>query len=455
MAELPDRAEVVVVGAGLSGLVAARRLVAAGVDVVVVEAQDAAGGRVARFTSASGRVFERGGEYLGLGMPSLRALADELGVGLVELPGEGAFVRWADGRRVVEAFPLERDPEAAEAYGAATALLDELAAEVPVDAPWLAPRAAEWDARTLEGWLREHVPNSTARDMLSLEFDYCGGAAGELSLLFVLWTVRAMGGMEAWSQGTTHRFDGGSSELVARMAAALGERIVTGTPVRAVEHDADGVTVRTDRGVLRADAVVAALAPALCGRIIWEPALPLMRDRLQDRYLEGHGIKAFAVYDTPWWRDRGLAGVALGRPPMKVILDVSPQDGNAGVLVGMVAVTGATAAAWSAELSDEDRAKALFVEHAGELLGGDAPEPSEVHLFSWVGAPWSVGCAVGLPPGVLSTAGPSLRAPIGRIVWAGAETGAPQNDWMEAAVSAGERAATEAAALAGAAVPAG
>ncbi|HWI23015.1 MAG TPA: FAD-dependent oxidoreductase [Baekduia sp.] len=449
--QLPTEADVVIIGAGLSGLMTARRLLDQGVErVVIVEARDRIGGRVWRRPAANGRSLEGGGELVGPGMDRLIALADEFGLERMDLPFEGKIVRIADGERVVETYPYELAPELGEAHAAATAALDELAKTVPVDAPWTAPGARELDACTAQTWIDQNVADPAAAKIMASDFLYCGGLASEVSLLYVLWFLSARGGSEGIHVTTSQRLKGGSSDLVDGLVEQVGrERIFLNAPVRTVRHDDASVTVVTDAGEIQAKAVVAAIAPGLCGRINWEPVLPAKRDRLQSRYLGGHGSKLFGRYPEPWWRDRGFAGTGLGFPGMMVVMDVTAPDDADATLMAFPDPQYLLPSDRADALTDDAAARALFDDAIAAYFGDDAPAPSEFHHFTWFGDPWSTGCGAGLPPGLLTNAGDALRERVGRIVWAGTETGLPFPDWLEGALLSGERAADEAAALIG------
>jgi monoamine oxidase len=118
---------VVVLGAGLAGLTAARELDAAGHEVVVLEARDRVGGRVWSRELDNGAVVEMGAEFILPGNTAVRELADELGLGLWE---KGMYYgqREPRGAELPPDGALEEAMQTAEAALAADAELGRLPA---------------------------------------------------------------------------------------------------------------------------------------------------------------------------------------------------------------------------------------------------------------------------------------------------------------------------------------
>ncbi len=179
-----------------------------------------------------------------------------------------------------------------------------------------------------------------------------------------------------------------------------------------------------------------ALPPTLAGRIDYEASLPPWRDQLTQRMPMGSVIKSMAVYDEPFWRADGLTGqVTSDVGPVQLTFDNSPPDGTPGVLLSFV--EGVHARELS-RVSADDR-QAATLDCLAEHFGPRAAAPSEYLELDWSAERWSGGCyGVHLPPGVLTQFGPALRAPCGRIHWAGTETASVWAGYMDGAIRSGE-----------------
>jgi monoamine oxidase len=463
-AESPSTADadVVVVGAGLAGLTAARRLVAAGHSVAVLEARDRVGGRTLNHDLGGGKVAEAGGEFVGPTQTRIAALADEVGVGTFDAYDSGNDVyvnglihlRYSDTGLLGTAPP---DPLLLVDIITLSQQIDQLAATFPVAAPWTAPNAARYDSETLETWVRANSLNGDGIVALLRPFTEAlvGAEPGDVSFLFVLAYVAAAG--DATHPGTFERLFnvrggaqqsrliGGSQIVAQKVAADLGARVHLSTPVRTISQTPTGVTVAGDAMTVSARHVVVAVPPALAARIDYAPVLPAARDLLTQRLAMGALMKVEAVYPTPFWRAAKLTGQFLTvGGPVGYSFDNSPPDGTPGVLAGFVG--GTQNQIWGPKPLAERRA-AVLAQYA-RVFGDDRfLTPSEYFEMDWTQEPWSRGGPTAVAgPGTLTSYGPALRAPVGRIHWAGTETSDYWPGYMDGAVRSGERVAAEVAA---------
>jgi monoamine oxidase len=453
LARRTRRADVVVVGAGFSGLAAARRLEHAGLDVLVLEARDRVGGRALNVTVAPRRVTEVGAEFTGPTQDRIQALAKAVGVGTYRTYNHDANVQITGGvRRLFPADPgLPTDPDIVPALRLGVELT-ELAQQVPVAAPWKSRRAAEWDRQTLADFARPRLTTAASRAAVDVIAQATWGAEmRELSLLYVLaYTAGAGNERNAGSfarlfgtpgGGQERRFVGGSQLVAQRVARALGHRVLRGTPVRRIVRDRDGVRVIADRLVVEASRAIVAVPPPLAVEIRHSPALPAAKRAILRALTPGHITKALAVYPRPFWRDAGLSGqgfsdIGLARSPF----DSSPPEGDLGILLSFIG--GARYTEWSTLRPATRRARVL--EDFARFFGDRALRPDDYFERDWTPERWTRGCPVGhLAPGVLSRHGPALRAATGRVHWAGTETADYWLGYMDGAVRAGERAADE------------
>jgi monoamine oxidase len=443
----PSRAvDVVVVGAGFAGLTAARRLARRGRSVVVLEARDRVGGRVKAGTVA-GRTVDVGGMWVGPTQTHLLEALREFGLRTTpQYVAGGQVVQFAGRRWTAPGEAMGFDPETENEVDAITAELDHLSAEVPLDAPWTAPRAAEFDAISAQEWFEARTSNETIRRYWRYDLrNIVQADLSQVSFLFLLFYIRSadnvemLFGYEGGAQAMLVRE--GMHTLAAKMAAALGDRVVLRAPVRSIAQDDGGVVVVSDTGSWRAAAAVVAVPLPLSTRIAYTPPLPPERDALAQRTPMGSVIKWYAAYETPFWRAGGLNGlVVTDLPPGAICVDVTPPEGKPGLLAGFIDTPHALL--WTGRSVEERRR--MVLDRLVDLFGEAAARPIDYEDQNWPAEEWSRGCyEAWMGPTVLTTLGKFLRAPHGRVHWAGTETSPRWMGYIEGAIRSGERVADE------------
>ncbi len=441
-----EQVDVVVVGAGFAGLSAARDLTRAGTSVLVVEANDRVGGRTLSEDVSGGNIVEHGGQWIGPGQDRIAALAKEVGVetfptfgaGLEDLAFTGGIRASAGG-----------GPGGAEVVAAIVAI-EQLVAEIPLDAPWEAPDAAALDAKTVESWLRENVRAEEARATIRLLVEAVFSCQAEdLSMLHFLFYGRSGGSLTRLflTEGGAQqdRLDGGTHLVARRVAAQLGDRVRLSSPVRTIRQTSDGVNVEGDDFRVGGQRVIVAVPPPMAVRISYEPPMPPLRDQLTQRLAMGSVIKAHAIYETPFWRDAGLSGrVVSDTGPLKIVFDNTPLSGSPGMLLGFF--EGTEARIYGARPLEERREAALAC--LTRYFGSAAAHPIDYIDHDWGAEPFIRGAyAAILPTGAWTNFGRALREPVGRVHWAGTETSTISFGYIDGAVRSGERAAAEVLAL--------
>ncbi len=447
MARQKVEADVVVVGAGLAGLAAARSLRASGCDVAVLEARDRVGGRVLNHQLPGGEVVEMGGQWIGPSQLRVNKLVAELG--LETFPTHDTGEHLLDLKGKVKRYTGEIPPLPKAALvdlGQSQLRFDRLAQRVPLEAPWAADRAERWDEETFATWLRRNTRTASARFFWEVFSEAVFAAEPQdMSLLHALAYTHSGGGVNSLigvrNAAQQDRLVGGSQLIAHLLAEPLGEELRLGAPVRKIKQTARGVTVEADGVTVRARRAIVSIPPVLAGRIAYEPALPPQRDLLTQKMPAGSVIKVNVVYDEPFWRADGLSGQAAGdHDPIKFTFDNSPPSGTPGVIVCFL--EGAHARRFG-RIDADARRRAVLASLVG-YFGKRASKPIDVIEQDWSAEEWTRGCyGAHLAPGVWTQFGPALREPIGRIHWAGTETASVWSGYMDGALSSGERAAAE------------
>jgi len=433
--------DVVIIGAGASGLSAARELRKSGRSVAVLEARDRVGGRTWTRT-IDGAMLELGGQWISPDQTVLRGLVDELGL--------ETFPRYRAGDNVYiapDGTHVRYQGEVLPASGATVSeierlvkTLDKLAAEVGAEQPWDHPRARELDTISLGHWLRGEsadeeacaaVSHFLAGGMLTkpahsfsvLQAVLMAASAGSFSNLvdedFIL-DRRIVGGMQLVSQ---------------RMADELGDDVLLSSPARTLRWSDASVTVESDRVRVHARHAVMAVPPNLYSRVSFDPPLPRRQHQMHQHQSMGLVIKVHAVYDTPFWRNDGLSGTCFS-PGLAVqeVYDNTNHDDSHGTLVGFVPGEKADAMLALSEQERQRQILACFV----TCLGERARNPLVYYESDWAAEEWTRGAyAASYDLGGLHRYGPDQREPVGPIYWSSSDIAGEGYQHVDGAVRMG------------------
>ena len=395
--------DVLVLGAGLAGLSAARDLSAAGTDVLVLEARDRVGGRVEQVSVDDARPVQLGGELVGHAHTAYLALVEELGLTLdsTYTAVEGATTYdLVDGvLRAENGFPFATPGERAD-YERVERLFGELVATVDPDDPWSHPDAARLDEASVASWLRsvDALP-STVRATEVGALALAAGSFERISLLSELRKAAAVGDYAFYTYDLWESVQvaEGSAEVAVRMGAELEDRIRHDAEVTGVAVATQGCRVTLASGEeLRAGAVVCALPVSVLHRIRVEGIAP---DRLASLRAQRHALaaKVVTVYDRAIWAELGANGLAEGE---RLLGSTWPQ--RPGVLSGLVPPE---RIAWLLATAEEHRLPALHAE-LERMYGPDAGAPRHTFLRLWGTDPYTLGYATHWWPGDVLRVGP-------------------------------------------------
>ncbi|MGB8332299.1 MAG: flavin monoamine oxidase family protein, partial [Polyangiales bacterium] len=440
--------DVLIVGAGLAGLSAARALESGGATVQVLEARDRVGGRILNAALSSGDPIEKGGQWVGPTQTEILALAESVGVDTFPTYNTGNNLSLLNGS--IDPYPADGLPPVpgADLAETLTAIseIEAWAATIGTKAPWEGELARGLDRQTVEQWMRDRLTTDGARHLFDLVVKSVFGVEPrDLSLLFFTFYVGSGGGIISLTSVTDGaqeaRFVQGSQEIAIRVASELQGSVEFDSPVYRIQECDGGVAVWTGTERFTAGRVIVTLPPTLAGRVLYEPALPARRDQLTQRMPMGSIIKVNVEYATPFWRSDNLTGQFVAdEGPVRFGFDNSPASGNAAVLNAFFA--GDEARAWGLR-TESERREAVLAQLA-QFFGSEALDPVQYLESDWQAEQWTRGAYEGFTaPGVLVNYGASLRPPLGRIHWAGSETAEQWTGYMDGAVRSGLRAAGE------------
>ena len=452
----PPDADVVVVGAGLSGLTAARELRKNGLRVHLLEARARTGGRMIRQTTRTGAVIDLGGQWGGETHHRFENLAKELGIERFPSYYDGQGVLMWDGQRVVadmatspsrsvllfEADQIQQSEDQVAKAKQAMKAFRAIAASVDPTQPWTAPNAAELHRTTIRAWCEK---NSGSR-LSDFELEWLsvvGGSGGfdpwDASILHLAWTQSVAPQDEA---PESWLLKGAAGQVAERLTAELKPFISLNAPVHAIQQNENEVTVQFGQGhTIKAKAAIVAIPPPLRQRITFTPDLPTETRSFLQRSPMGSMIKVFAIYKTAFWRNSNLNGFGVGNlKTLEITADSSLPSGSPGILASFV--TASAAVAFQQKTRKEQHQAVL--DDLIAYWGTEAGAPEELIIQNWNQEAWSTGAFTSfVTPGTWTTYGKGWQQSHGRVHWAGTEASSRWPGYFEGAIEAGIQASSK------------
>lgn len=452
-----ESVDVVVVGAGLSGLKAAVDLQRAGLRVKVLEARDRVGGKTWS-RPVQGSICDVGAAWINdTNQSKMYALARRYSLELIVQNVKGKMIV-DDGVGKHKTHPYgqlipgpDDQDEIADVVRIRN-IFEDMCQKIDIRNPVASGKKLrhELDDITFEEWIRSLGCRQDAVNALTIGTRaMLGVEPSEMSALYFLDYCKSGGGYmlmrsDEKNGGQYLRIVQGAQSFSTGLAKELAPgSLVLQSPVRSIEQQADRLRVVSARGIFEATRVVVSVPTPLYSEIKFEPALPSEKLEIAESTKLGDYCKMILFYKRPWWREYGLCGLTQScHGPFAVTRDTSvDNDGHFSLTCFVV---GQPAREWT-QLSLADRKMAVLAQIA-RLFGPFAKveDPIDIVEQIWKNEQWSQGCPCPvMSPGMLSKYEEVLRAPAGKIHFVGTETAHEWKGYMEGAVRSGERGALE------------
>ncbi|KAI1480711.1 putative amine oxidase [Daldinia eschscholtzii] len=452
-------ADVVIIGAGLSGLQAAVDIQAAGFTCLVLEALDRVGGKTlsVKASSKQGGVIDSGAMWVNDSNQSeIWKLFEKYNLGTVVQRATGTSFRQAeDGSTIAHPYHKEvsdGNEERAHEMGRIYKALQEVVEASDLEHPETSACAQRLDTITFDEFLREAGPNIGVAIASVASAALLGVEAHEVSALFMVNYIKSGFGIRVI---TSDEKDGAQYIRARRGMQAISEGLASeltpgslhlSTVVKSIQQVEDGIYElhSTTNTVFKAKHVVVSIPTSLYHTIQFTPPLPEKKQKLGESTTLGHFSKVSLVFEKPWWLTADLSGVMTSyKGPISFTRDTSaPEDDQWSITCFLVGDMGRV---WSKSSSEERRAAVLEQFNSVFSTATTVPKPIAVHEKIWSEDPYFLGApSPVMGPGVLTSLGSdALRAPVGNIHFIGTETSIVWKGYMDGAVRSGQRGAEE------------
>ncbi|XP_070553633.1 amine oxidase [flavin-containing] A-like [Ptychodera flava] len=423
-----ERADVIIVGAGITGTTAAKILHEEGFNVIVLEAKDRVGGRVHTIKTSTSEYTNLGGEFIAPLDHKVIDLCEELGVEIYKPPPPaGCLAFHSQGRTVPyrTVFPIWNPIIWMDLNNFFRALKTE-SAKIPRTAPWNAKNAAQLDQMTAKEWIEKTCYTKTAKQVATalVSVTFCV-EPGELSLLFLLWfrgNISRLYYDHFFCVPPTFQIDGqrligGTQQICKKMVAPFKSQVHLNSPVQEISQDGKKVTVKTQNGnFYEADYVICSVPIPMIQHIIFSPPLPSLQSQAYQRIPMGTCIKTITYYSKAFWQDKGLTGSCVvldDDAPVNFIIDDTQPDGVCPALLSFIT---AAKARTLMSYTVKERKQTLHELYSRVFGSEEAKQPIDYIECDWSSEQYiEGGFASFYPPGVITNYARSVKSSYGRI----------------------------------------
>jgi len=435
MSSLRNRS-VIVAGAGLAGLAAARDLESAGAKVTVIEARDRVGGRVwtVRDGFAGAQHAEAGADIIEAGHTAVLALCKELNLETVPIlrGGFGYYGTNRTGRLAIQSLAgLFRDMPAGFWPLVRQYKLGERR--------WDGAIAARLASESVADWLRTAKASRAVAHRLRGLRGMLLADPEELSLLAL---VDVFADFEDGPEMVSCRLRGGNDRLASAMAEGLKGKVRLGTVVRQIRQRSAGIVATLEhRGKvaeLRADFFVSALPATTLRQCVIDPPLPEVQRLAVDHLKYGNATRLLIQFDRRFWKRRGRPSAFGSDQWFGALWDGNEQQrGRSGILSFLA---GGRA---SYELQSKLAADGVAGMGGAVRWLGVPGKVIASRVITWEHDPFALGGYAYFDPAFKPLWREALARPHGRVVFAGEHTSVRWQGYMNGAVESGQRAAAE------------
>lgn len=439
----------IVIGAGFSGVAAARELTRNGKKIKVLEARDRVGGRVYTQQYNDGFYLDLGGQWIGPTQTRMYELLEEYDLHYFPTYNQGINIIDINNKvKTYKGLIPKLDVISLVNLEFIIRKLDWMAKSIDIKKPYVHKKAKKYDSITLLEFLNRNSKTKKCKQVIQLAMETVFASnLSHVSLLHALFYIKSGTNLNTLFNiddgAQMHRVKGGMQQVVEKMIEEFQGSLLLESPVTQIKKEGQILSVIGADFNMKTKKVIMAIPPFAMKNINMTDVCSQSKLDLMDNLVTGKVSKVFAIYDQPFWRDKSYSGQIISDSESSYLqstFDASPDDGSRGILLGF-----SIGDRYDKFMEMEEGERKEWVQsQMRKYYGQDTPEMISYVDYSMEESEWSGGCYAAIYPKEQWTSHKGeLMKPENNIHFAGTETSDVWMGYIEGAVRSGERAARE------------